>query len=496
MADSLGGPNTWTLAGSRGGLRAGAYRRSRLEWLPSVVTGSVRAIDAFVILVAAFVAHSIYLDALTDDREDMYVVLIACAAVLQLNIFHFAGAYQFKRLANVGAQIARSLMALTLLFVLLLTVLYFTKLSADTSRGWMALWFAFSATGLVVARVGVSAVMRKWFREGLLARRVAIVGSGRPADRLADYLARFGNAQVHFVGIFDDRLATRESDLVHRPEGTIDQLCRLARTQQIDAIILAMPQISEARLAKIMDKLKSLPVDIRLCRDTLEFCLPQSSYEFVGIVPMLRLYDRPVSGWDHLLKEIEDRVLSSLLIVGLAPVFAAIALAIKLNSKGPVFFRQKRYGFNNQLITVWKFRTMYTEMTDANADKLATRDDPRITRVGRFLRTTSLDELPQLFNVFLGDMSLVGPRPHAISAKAAGQLYEDVVAEYALRHRVKPGMTGWAQVNGWRGETDTIEKIRGRVNCDLFYIDNWSILLDLRILVMTAWAIFQRENAY
>jgi lipopolysaccharide/colanic/teichoic acid biosynthesis glycosyltransferase len=173
-----------------------------------------------------------------------------------------------------------------------------------------------------------------------------------------------------------------------------------------------------------------------------------------------------------------------------------IAILIRLDSRGPVLFKQKRYGFNNRLITVYKFRTMYTDMTDANAERLATRDDPRVTRIGKFLRSTSLDEVPQLINVVLGDMSIVGPRPHAISAKAAGELYEEVVAEYAARHRVKPGITGWAQVNGWRGETDTVEKIRERVKCDLFYIDNWSLWLDIKILLMTAYAVLKRENAY
>ena len=173
-----------------------------------------------------------------------------------------------------------------------------------------------------------------------------------------------------------------------------------------------------------------------------------------------------------------------------------VALAVKLDSRGPVLFRQKRYGFNNELIEIYKFRSMYVDQADANAAKLVTKDDPRVTRVGRFIRKTSLDELPQLFNVLKGELSLVGPRPHALQAKAADRLYQDVVDGYFARHRVKPGITGWAQINGWRGETDTEEKTQKRVEHDLYYIDNWSVFFDLYILLKTPLALLRGENAY
>ena len=173
------------------------------------------------------------------------------------------------------------------------------------------------------------------------------------------------------------------------------------------------------------------------------------------------------------------------------------ALAVKLDSKGPVFFKQKRYGFNNELIEVYKFRSMYTDMTDHTAAKLATKNDPRVTRVGRIIRKTSLDELPQLINVvFKGNLSLVGPRPHAVNASAANKRYDDAVDGYFARHKVKPGITGWAQVNGWRGETDTLEKIQRRVEHDLYYIENWSVFFDLYILAVTPFALTKTENAY
>jgi exopolysaccharide biosynthesis polyprenyl glycosylphosphotransferase len=197
------------------------------------------------------------------------------------------------------------------------------------------------------------------------------------------------------------------------------------------------------------------------------------------------------------MKWLFDKIIGSLVLICVAPIMLLIAIAIKLDSKGPVFFKQRRYGFNNKFVEIYKFRSMYAEATDANANRLVTKGDPRVTRVGRFIRKTSLDELPQLINVvFTGNMSLVGPRPHAIQAKAAEHLYDEAVDGYFARHRVKPGITGWAQINGWRGETDSREKILRRVEHDLYYIENWSILFDLYIVLRTPFALIRGEGAY
>jgi exopolysaccharide biosynthesis polyprenyl glycosylphosphotransferase len=213
-------------------------------------------------------------------------------------------------------------------------------------------------------------------------------------------------------------------------------------------------------------------------------------------VPMLRILDKPVSGWAALTKYCMDYTLGSLFLVLSLPIILTAAICIKLESRGPIFFRQQRYGFNSQLIDIFKFRTMYVDQTDAAADKLATRDDPRITKVGAFLRRFSLDELPQLFNVLRGEMSVVGPRPHALRAKAGGKLYKDVIDEYAVRYKVKPGITGWAQVNGWRGNTETERDLIGRIEHDLHYIEHWSIPLDLSIIMRTVTAVIGGKNSY
>jgi exopolysaccharide biosynthesis polyprenyl glycosylphosphotransferase len=213
-------------------------------------------------------------------------------------------------------------------------------------------------------------------------------------------------------------------------------------------------------------------------------------------VPFIDLADKPIKGWAFVQKWLFDKAVAIAALTVLAPVMVLVALAIKLESKGPVLFRQKRYGLNNELVEVLKFRSMFTDRCDSNAVQLVTKSDPRVTRVGRFIRKTSLDELPQLINVLYGTLSVVGPRPHALQAKAGNELYPDVVDGYFARHKVKPGVTGWAQINGWRGETDTAEKILKRVEHDLYYIENWSVFLDLYIVLRTPLALLKSENAY
>jgi exopolysaccharide biosynthesis polyprenyl glycosylphosphotransferase len=240
-----------------------------------------------------------------------------------------------------------------------------------------------------------------------------------------------------------------------------------------------------------------LPVDIRLSAHTNRLRFRPRSYSYLGKVPTLDVFEAPITDWDLVMKWLFDHVVGALILLTALPLMAMVALAIKLDSPGPILFRQKRFGFNNERIDVFKFRSLYHHQADPAASKVVTKDDPRVTRVGRFIRKTSLDELPQLFNVvFTGNLSLVGPRPHAIHAKAAEHLYDEAVDGYFARHRVKPGITGWAQIHGWRGETDSKEKIQRRVEHDLYYIENWSLMLDIYILLRTPFAVFNMQNAY
>ena len=261
-------------------------------------------------------------------------------------------------------------------------------------------------------------------------------------------------------------------------------------------LIIALPLSAELRVLQLLKKLWVLPLDIRLAAHANKLRFRPRSYSYVGAAPLLDIFDRPITDWDSVAKRGFDIFFSLAAIAVLWPVMLGTAIAIKLDSKGPVIFRQKRHGFNNEVVEVFKFRSMYTEMCDPEAKVLVSKGDPRVTRVGRFIRKTSIDELPQFFNVLKGDLSLVGPRPHAVAAGTKDLQFTEVVDGYFARHRVKPGVTGWAQISGWRGEIDSDDKIRQRVACDLYYIENWSLLLDLKILFLTPFRLFNAENAY
>jgi Undecaprenyl-phosphate glucose phosphotransferase len=326
-----------------------------------------------------------------------------------------------------------------------------------------------------------------------------VVGADHNGNSLIQSLTAQRDSDINVIGVFDDRGDDRATIAPGSPQklGTVDDLVEFARRTRVDLVIFALPISAEGRILQMLKKLWVLPVDIRLSAHSNKLRFRPRSYSYIGNVPVIDVADRPIADWDVVMKWLFDKIVGMAALIVAAPVMAMIALAIKLDSAGPVLFRQKRYGFNNDLIEVYKFRSMYAESADATASKLVTKNDPRVTRVGRIIRKASLDELPQLFNVvFKGNLSLVGPRPHAVNAKAQARLYDEAVDGYFARHRVKPGVTGWAQINGWRGETDTEEKIQRRVEFDLYYIENWSVLLDLYIVAMTPLALLKTENAY
>jgi Undecaprenyl-phosphate glucose phosphotransferase len=324
------------------------------------------------------------------------------------------------------------------------------------------------------------------------------VGGGKACEDLVARLEKAGERSITILGLFDDRGGERSPEQVgrYRKIGTFEELEKYARENAVDLLIIALPSTAEERILHLLRKLWQLPVDVRIAAHASKLKLSKRAYSYIGDVPFLAVFDRPLSDWNAAVKAMFDRVVAAIALVVFAPLLAVVALAIRLESKGPIFFRQQRFGFNNNLINVYKFRSMYHEMTDHHARKQVTKDDPRVTKVGRFIRRTSIDELPQLINVLRGELSLVGPRPHATQTMAANQLYQDVVSGYFARHRMKPGITGWAQINGWRGETDTVEKIERRVEHDLHYIENWSLAFDLYILAMTPLSLFNLKSAY
>jgi len=383
-----------------------------------------------------------------------------------------------------------------LVLALLIVAAFVTKTSSEFSRGWAILWFALGCVGLLWVRLALRILLARWAGLGRLAKTIAIVGANPIAARLIENLRHMPADELELVGIYDDNVqATDIGDIPYR--GTVEALLSDARQMRIDQVVVALPWSEETEVIATLKRLWTLPVDIRLAPDMVGFRLAHCSFGTIGNVPVINVFDRPLADEKMLLKRLEDYAVASIMLLMLSPFMLLIALAVKLTSRGPMLFSQPRYGFNNQQINVYKFRTMYTDYVEApGVLNQATRGDPRVTPIGRFLRRTSLDELPQLFNVLNGTMSLVGPRPHADGTRAADVLFEDAVAEYAARHRVKPGLTGWAQVNGWRGETDTLEKIQRRVEHDLFYIENWSLRLDMKILLLTLGEVVRRRNAW
>ncbi len=363
---------------------------------------------------------------------------------------------------------------------------------------WTVQWLVLCGIYFSVSRIAMQVWARPLLQAGRFRRRIAVVGGGKAAEEAITILENSKGLDVEIVGLFDDRFDNRSPQSIrkHKKLGTITDLAGYARGQRVDLIVVAIPMTAEQRLLQILERLWQLPVDIRISAASAQLKFSRRSYAYLGDLPLLSVFDRPLSSWSEFLKNALDKSVATLAIICLSPVMAAVALAVKLESKGPILFKQKRFGFNNELIEIYKFRSMYTDRTDASATTLVTKNDPRVTKVGRIIRKTSLDELPQLFNVLKGTLSLVGPRPHATQAKAAGGLYDQVAEGYFARHKVRPGITGWAQINGWRGETDTVEKITQRVKHDLEYIDQWSLGLDLYILAKTPLALLKSENAY
>ena len=476
-----------------------ANQSAEPAYSPVVIAGVVRFLDFFSVCAAGAGVFWFYLHPFPQEGMFGYLVMLPAVAAVSVIVFQALGINRIGAFRAPLYQGFRLAGGFALVFLGALAIVFFLKLDGVFSRVWMLGWFSAGIAALFIERAIVSMFVRHLTRAGRLDRRTVVVGGGADAEQLLEDLARQKDTDLRIYGVFDDRSDSRTPDVIggYPKLGNVDDLVEFARHARIDLAIFAMPITAEQRLLEMLRKLWVLPIDIRLAAHANKLRFRPRSYSYIGNVPVFDVFDKPIADWDVVMKSAFDRIVGALCLVALSPVLLITAIAVKLDSKGPVIFRQKRYGFNNELIEVFKFRSMYTEQLDPAAAKLVTRDDPRVTRVGRFIRRTSIDELPQLFNVvFKGNLSLVGPRPHAVHAKAADRQYDEVVDGYFARHRVRPGITGWAQVNGWRGETDTPEKLQHRVEHDLFYIENWSLLLDLYILAITPFALIKAENAY
>ncbi len=474
---------------------ASQYRRDTMS--PIMASGVLRMIEFALLFLSGLCVYVWYLGFFT-YLGWQYTLTIAAASFLAVVLLDVTDCYQVSSLMRPIANFNRILLVWAGTFALMALTAFVMKMSEEYSRLMFGTWFVVGFILLFGLRLAIANLIRRWARDGRMERRAVIVGGGKAAEVLIRSVEKQPYNDIRICGIFDDRNDKRSPPIVagYPKLGTISELIEFARIARIDMLIVSLPLTAETRVLQLLKKLWVLPVDIRLSAHSNALQFRQRSYSYIGSVPMLDIFDRPINGWDSVAKRAFDIVFSLIGILLFSPVMLATAIAIKLDSKGPVLFKQKRHGFNNEVIEVYKFRSMYTDKADPTAKQTVTKNDPRVTRVGRFIRKTSIDELPQFFNALLGSLSLVGPRPHAIAAQSHNLLYNEVVDGYFARHKVKPGVTGWAQINGWRGEMDTNEKIRMRTEYDLYYIENWSMLFDLRILLLTPLRLLNTENAY
>ncbi len=468
-------------------------RRHRFFASEAGVSRLVRVFDVLAFGIAASVLFNMYIGGSLDGRWD-YCAVVALATMLMVSLLGKFGLYDFDTVARWPQRMMTLIAVMTVVEAILIGLGFALKISEQFSRVWLFGTFLAATLAMVGGRGILLIVFRRWAKAGALRRNVAIVGAGEQAAAFIDTLSGERAPWQRIVGIFDSRRTRTPNAVAGYPVvGDLDDLVRGVRRGGIDVVVVTLPWHADARLLSIIQSLRELPVHVYLGPDLIAYRFPAHTHEVLAGVSVLKIAEAPLSGGRAVLKAIEDYILVTLLIIMTAPLMAACALAVRLSSPGPILFRQQRYGFNNKPITVLKFRSMYHGRPPEAGVPQATRDDPRITPVGRFLRRTSLDELPQLFNVLTGAMSLVGPRPHAVEHN---EKYDALIKGYSARHRVKPGITGLAQVNGFRGETDTLEKMEQRVRFDLHYVEPWSLWLDARILLRTLAIAWRQGTAY
>jgi Undecaprenyl-phosphate glucose phosphotransferase len=470
----------------------------RTAYSPIVIEGAARVADFVVIALVGTALYFGYVVQVDNFSWSYLAVILGISAATVIG-FQAADVYDVEAFRRQLGQFTRLLSAWAFVFLIFIAASFLAKTGDAVSRLWLSAFF-FCGIGLLTAeRLALRWLVRRWGRQGRLDRRTIIVGADESGEHLIHALEAQDDSNIRVLGVFDDRNDERSlATCAGKPKlGKIDDIVEFARRTRIDLVLFALPISAETRILEMLKKLWVLPVDVRLSAHTNKLRFRPRAYSYVGEVPTLDVFERPITDWDLVTKWAFDRVVGAMALTLLSPVLALVAIAVKLDSRGPVLFKQKRFGFNNERIEVFKFRSMYHKDADPTASKVVTKNDPRVTCVGRFIRKTSLDELPQLFNVvFKGNLSLVGPRPHAVQGKLQNRLFDEAVDGYFARHRVKPGITGWAQINGWRGEVDSEEKIQKRVECDLYYIENWSILFDIAILLKTPLALIKAENAY
>ena len=453
---------------------------SRLQWL----------LDGVVAVLMLVLICWIY----GESFRPIFQGLALVTFLLTIIVFRATQLYQPWRGANFIRLVRRVFLAWLVIVAILMLLGYASKTSISFSRKVLFTWMATVPVALVILRLQVFLGLRWLRQQGRNSRTVVIAGAGDLGRRLAKNVVETSWLGMRLLGFFDDRV-TGEIHLDHQRYpvlGTLDDMVGFVQQQQIVMVYLALPLRAEDRLREVVESLQDTTASVYYVPDVFIFSLLSASLTDLKGIPLIALWETPFFGVNGWLKRAEDLVLASLILILVSPLLVLIALGVKLTSPGPVIFRQRRYGLDGSEIMVYKFRTM-TVCEDGQDIPQTVKGDNRVTPLGRWLRRTSLDELPQFFNVLNGSMSIVGPRPHAV---AHNEYYRRLIPGYMLRHKVRPGLTGWAQINGWRGETETLEKMEKRVEFDLEYLRRWSLWFDLKIIILTIFRGFKDSHAY
>ncbi|MBA3023726.1 MAG: undecaprenyl-phosphate glucose phosphotransferase [Proteobacteria bacterium] len=443
-----------------------------------------RVLDGTVVLVALWLALEVY-----GVEPILHYKLAAVISIVSYSLLaEWYGLYKSWRVDSLWFEAKTIVIVWVLTCATLLAIGFLSKSSIGFSRVAVIIWAFTTPFMLVGLRAVIRYFIRHFRKQGFNTRSVAIVGGGKCAAKLMAIIARSPWMGLRVEGVYDDvSAATREQGAA-----SVDALMAKVHEQVIDNIYITYPMKDEEKIRLLLERLADTTVSVNVVPDIFVSDLLQSRWRSIEDIPLISVFESPLFGANQFIKRMEDLLLGSLILILISPLLLAIAIAVRLTSPGPALFKQRRYGLNGQVIEVWKFRSMRVLEDGPNVPQ-ATRNDPRVTKLGNFLRCTSLDELPQFFNVLQGTMSIVGPRPHAV---AHNEEYRRLIHGYMLRHKVKPGITGWAQVNGWRGETDTTQKMEMRIKYDLDYINNWSLWLDLKIIMKTVFGGMRGKSAY
>ncbi|MEM9330635.1 MAG: undecaprenyl-phosphate glucose phosphotransferase [Pseudomonadota bacterium] len=447
----------------------------------------LKGVDFFTIVFCALASHLIYQVQFLGQDADVarYLTIGLVLASVNYLVLHFQNAYSFNDTTHPHmGLLLKVLLSITLVFTGIIVFAYLFKIAHFYSRGWVLISWSFMVILLTINRAVFRLITRQMMQAGGLSETVAIFGDETTAKAIAEKICS-KYSPFRFAGIFSNEQSKTSS-------GNLKQLIQYGQTHKLDHVVVALPLDRGGEIQSCIQDLQSLPVELSLYVDFSETGMRPKSIVHFPNADVLMLKPKPIKEWNYVLKRAEDIAVALVALILFAPVIAAVAIAIRMEGPGPIFFRQRRHGFNHQTINVLKFRTMNV-WEDGDHIKQAEREDKRITRVGGILRKTSLDELPQLINVLQGEMSVVGPRPHALAHNAH---YSKLIGDYDTRHKIKPGITGWAQVNGYRGETREPSLMKKRVDYDIEYIDNWSLWLDLKILVRTLRCGFIDKRAY